>query len=111
MIPFNPSPGGTLAVTNATSATTPALLPNGCDTVVLYNGSATAVAYFRCSILFAQSDTGASATIPVAGGANGDFPIPPLSQIRITVGAGNKKFSVIASAADGTLFITPGTGN
>lgn len=109
--PFNPAPGGTIAVTNATSATTPAVLPYGTDTVVLFNSSATATVYFRCSQLQSDTDAGANATIPVAGGANGDFPVPPLAQIRISLGTGNKKFSAISSAADGILFVAPGTGN
>lgn len=109
--PFQGVTGGTIAVANATTASASAALPEGNDTVVLYNSSATATAYFRCQTVATSGTSGQLATVPVTGGANGDFPVPPGAQIRVGVGAGYKKFSVIASAADGVLFITPGTGD
>lgn len=102
--PFQPKAGGTIAVANATSASTPALLDPTCDQVVITNTSATATAYWRCQAIWADSDTVASAD------AAKDFPILPASQIRLTVGEGRKKFSVVASAADGSTLVTPGKG-
>lgn len=108
--PFQGATGATIAIANATSASASAALPEGSETVVLYNSSSTATAFFRCQTVSASGTAGQAATAPVPG-TNGDFPIPPLAQIRIGVGPGFKKFSVIASAADGTLYITPGAGN
>ena len=111
--PFNPSPAGTIAVAHATGATTPAPLPDGCDTLAIFNSSDTATAFLRITNLSDASADGASAVIPASGGARGDFPIPPLMQIRISCATGPKKFSLISSAVDGTnpLYLTPGTGN
>lgn len=109
--PFQPKAGGTIAIANAIAASTPASLDESCDAVALYNTSETATAYWRCQSLPLPTTAGANAVVPVAAGAQGDMPIPPGGQIRLTVGSGLKKFSVIASAADGTLFITPGVGN
>jgi len=111
--PFNPSPAGTIAVAHATSATTPTPLPDGCDTLAIFNSSDTATAFMRIANLPSESASGANAAIPVAGGAKGDIPIPPLMQIRLSCAAGPKKFSLISSAEDGDnpVYITPGTGN
>lgn len=111
--PFNPSPAGTIAVAHATSATTPAVLPDGCDTLAIYNSSDTATAFLRIANLTSESASGANAAIPVAGGAKGDFPIPPMMLIRISCAAGPKKFSIISTAEDGgnPVYFTPGTGN
>lgn len=109
--PFQPKAGGTIAVANAIAASTPAPLEDSCDTVALYNTSATAVVYWRCQSISSLTDAGIAASAPVAGGAQGDMPIPPLMLVRLSVSDGHKKFSVIASAADGNLLITPGRGN
>lgn len=110
--PFNPHPGGSFVVANATSATTPALLSRDAEQVVITNTSTTATAYWRCINLTDSSDAGQNAVIPTTANPGiGDFPIPPQAQIRITVGYGHKKFSIISSAADGNLIITPGKGN
>ena len=103
--PFQPKSGGTVVIANAVAASTPALLDEGCDQVALYNSSATATAFWRCQAITQTGDTMANAS------ATTDMPIPPDAQVRITVGMGLKKFSVIASAADGNLYITPGKGN
>ncbi len=107
---YQAAAGGTIAVANSGTASAAAALPESADSVVLYNDSSTAVAFFRCDNLYSAADAGGAAVIPVPG-TPGGIPVPPQTQICIAVGAGAKKFSVIASAADGTLYITPGTGN
>lgn len=111
--PFQPKTGATFFVANAVAASAPALLDETCGQVVLYNSSATALAFFRCQALSLPTDAGSNAVAPTAGGAPavGDIPVPPNQRVRITVGYGFKKFSVIASAADGNLYITPGNGD
>jgi hypothetical protein len=108
--PFQPATKGTIAIANSTSASASAAFPSSADTVALYNSSSTATAFFRCDSLISESGSGAVAVAAVPG-TPGDFPVPPLAQIRISVSTGPKKFSTIASAADGTLYITPGVGN
>ena len=109
--PFYPKAGGTIAIANGITASVAASLDESCDTVALYNSSSTAIAYWHCKSLPSHTSSGPTATVPVAGGANGGIPIPPLNLIRLGIGSGPKKFSTIASAADGTLYITPGVGN
>lgn len=104
--PFQPQ--GTVAVANSTSATA-GILSGESSQVALYNSSATAVVYWVCQVLNSASDAGPTATVPTS--TPGGMPVPPGQLIRITVGRGPKKFSVIASAADGNLFVTPGEGN
>lgn len=104
--PFQPIPGGTICIANATSASAIAALPESCQVVGLYNSSSTAIAYWRCQ----PNDSAAQASVPTVG-TNGDEPIAPGEHIRLSVPFGPKKFSVIASAADGNLYITPGIGN
>jgi hypothetical protein len=107
--PFNPGVNQTIAQTNsATSAG--GSLPDSAGQVALYNSSATAIAYFVCNRLNSEADAGPTAVIP-SGGTRGSMPVPPGAQIRISVARGPKKYAVIASAADGILFITPGDGN
>jgi hypothetical protein len=110
--PFQPVRTGTFYVANATSASSPAALPDSVEQVVLYNSSSTAIAYWACQGLTTSADTGPTAVVPTTTNPGvGDMPIPPSAQIRLSVGYGPKKFSVIASAADGNLYITPGRGN
>ncbi len=110
--PFNPAPLSTFYVANATSASAAAALSDDAEQVVLYNSSATATAYFTCRNINLTTDAGPTAVVPTTANPGiGAFPVPPGAQIRITVGYGHKKFSVIASAADGNLYITPGKGN
>ena len=110
LVPFNPAWAGTFYVPNAVAASAPAAL-SGPGQVVLYNSSATAIAYVRVSHLPSVTDTGALATIPGVAGLPGSFPVPPGGQIRVTGGTGHKTISVIASAADGNLYVTPGQGD
>lgn len=106
---FQPKEGATTTVNNATSATAQVILPYDCDTVVLTNTSSTAIVYVRVTQYQDASSppADASANAPTT---TADFPILPLNQIRRAVGEGNKFIRTIASAADGTIKITPGTG-
>jgi len=110
LVPFNPSWVGTFYIPNAVAASTPVALSGG-PQVVLYNSSASATAFVRVSNLTSVTATGDGATVPGLAAAPGSFPIPPLAQIRITVGAGHKSISAIATAADGNLYVTPGQGD
>lgn len=107
--PFQPN-GSTIAIANGV-ASAPGTLPEECTQVALYNTSSTATVYWTSRVLNTVTDPDPTAVIPVAGGARGAMPIPPGAQVRLTVGAGMKKYAVIASAADGNLMITPGVGN
>lgn len=102
--PFNPSPGGTIIIANATSPAAAVALSDGGEQFAFYNSSATAIAFVRVT------STEAGAT-PTAATTTVDFPIPPGAQIRLTFGLGKKSISAIASAADGNLYVTAGIGN
>lgn len=105
--PFQPIAGKSFYVANSATGSNPAELPEPCNVVALYNTSTTAVAYWRCE----PYDTSNTNKATVATTSAGDMAIPPTTQIRLSVGLGRKQFSVIASAADGNLIITPGIGN
>lgn len=111
--PFQPKPAGAFLVANAVAASAPAALDDTCAQVVLYNSSATATAFWICQNLSLSTDTGPTAVIPTTAQspAVGATPVPPGARVRLGVGYGPKKFSVIASAADGNLYITPGNGD
>lgn len=108
MTPFNTGPNQTIAQANATTSAGGSL-PDTCAQVVLYNSSTTATAYFVCRSLNSPADAGPTAVVPVPG-TPGSMPIPPGQSYCLTVARGPKKYATIASAADGTLFITPGEG-
>ncbi len=108
MNPIDPGINETIAQANAVTSLG-GTLPDSANTVVLYNTSATAVAYFVCTP--ARAGTPIAAVVPVAGGAVGSMPVPPGQMIRISVPEGGKAYRTIASAADGNLLITPGRGN
>jgi len=108
--PFQPMPAGTIAQANA-ATTAGGSLPESCGMVSLYNTSTTATVFWECRLLNAVTDAGPTAVIPIAGGVTGGFPVAPGEHVRLSVGAGNKKYATIASAADGILYITPGMGN
>lgn len=110
--PFNPAPLSTFYVANDTSASAAALLSDDAEQVFLYNSSQTAIAFFTCRNINLITDDGPLAAVPTTDNPGvGAYPVPPGANVRITVGYGHKKFSVIASAADGNLYITPGKGN
>lgn len=104
---FDPGNNQTIAQANATSSAGGAL-PESARQVVVYNSSATATAYFVC-IGGDARDAAPTAMIP-SGATRGSMPIPPGQSYCLTVPAGPKLYRTIASAADGTLFITPGEG-
>lgn len=105
--PFEPVAGGTIKVANSVTASAVASLPDSSDVVAIYNGDTAAVAFFRCQPFDSRSG-GAAASVAVA---DTDIPIPPGQQIRISVPKGPKKYSIVASAATGSCWITPGIGN
>lgn len=104
--PFNPKPGGTFVIANGTSASADFEIDQGCDQIVLYNSSASAIVFFRVTC-YADNTLG-SATAPTV---TTDMPVPPGVQMRVTVGRTFKEIRTIASAADGNLYVTPGQGN
>lgn len=105
MTPFDPGNNTTIAQANATSSAGGAL-PETATQVVLTNASETAIAYFT----YRAGQDAVTAVVP-SGGTRGSLPVLPRQQIRISVNSGPKTYATIASAADGTLFITPGEGN
>lgn len=105
--PFNPAWGGTTAVTNATSATAAVALPKDCQQVLLTNTSTTA----RVHVLVTTYQDESSPPTGTAPTTSTGLPILPSGQIRVTVGPGLKVIRTIATAADGTILITPGNGD
>lgn len=106
--PFSPVEGKTVTVANATSATAATPIPFESDVVVLTNSSTTATVFVRVTYYDNANDTmtGVAPTTTV------DLPILPQQQIRRNVAPQRfKVIRAIASAADGNLYITPGTGN
>lgn len=103
--PFNPVGGGTIVVTNSGTAT-PHTLAEFSDTFAFYNSSATAIAFIRVT----AQPNGSGDPVGVAT-VSTDMPVPPGAQIRLEFGYGKKSLSAVASAADGNLYVTPGTGN
>lgn len=103
---FSPAWGRTTSVTNATSATAAVVLPKTSDEIALANTSATAVVYVMITPYLDE------ATVPTgtAPTTSTGFPILPSAQIRLHVGPGLKVIRTIASAADGSIIITPGVG-
>lgn len=104
--PFTPAWGSSTVVSNATSATAAVALPKSCEQVVLTNTSATAITYVLVTNYYTDGTTPTGDTPTATNG----FPILPSSQIRLTVGFGNKLIRTIASAADGNIIISPGNG-
>ena len=103
--PFQPVPGGTIKIANATSASSPQQLPKECDQVSIYNSSASALAFVCISGIDRLTDTGRSAVV------DKDLTVPPGALIRVTCAYNYKTISVIASEADGSIYVTPGHGN
>ena len=105
--PFCPAEGATTPVANTGSATAAVVLPFDCDTVVLSNSSTTATVFVRVTYYASATDT-MTGTAPTA---TTDLPILPNQQIRRFVSPGRHKvIRTIASAADGNIYITPGSG-
>jgi hypothetical protein len=108
--PFCPSPASSFYIPNAITASTPVAIPDGCDQLMLYNSSATAIAFLRVATLPSNTDAGVNATFAGLAAAPGGFPVPPGHRFVISVGFGAKRISAIASIADGNLLVTPGNG-
>jgi hypothetical protein len=106
---FQPKRGGTTTVANSATATAQVVLPPDCDTVQLTNSSATAISFVRVTSYLDEGSPPADAAAN-APTATADIPILPASMIRVGVGEGYKIIRTIASAADGNIYITPGTG-
>lgn len=104
---FDPVEGKTTAVANSTSATSAVVLPVDCNGVAISNASATAICFVRVTYYDDANNvpTGDAPTVTT------DMPILPGQQIRRSVQPGRYKvIRTIASAADGTVYITPGSG-
>ncbi len=102
---FAPGWGGTISVTNAVAATAAVDIPSAAQVICLTNTSATA----RVHVVVTPYD-GATAPAGTAPTTSTGMPILPNQQIRIRVGPGNKVIRTIATAADGSIIITPGNG-
>ena len=103
---FVPAEGKTTAVTASTSATSAVEIPYDCNAVAIANSSATAIGFVRVTYYDSITDTmtGAAPT------ATADIPILPGQHIVRYVQKGKHKvIRTISSAADGTLYITPGS--
>lgn len=111
--PFAPAEGGTTTVANSASATATVALPYDCDTLVVTNSSATATSFVRITYYpdadsLATAVSGNTATAPTI---TADLPILPSQQIRRYIQGGkHKAVRTIASAADGNVYLTPGSG-
>lgn len=102
--PFQPVGGATVVIANAVSAATATVFTTGSE-LAFYNSSATAIAFIRVTREVLSTDPAQTATTTT------DMPIPPGALIRLSFGLGRKAVSAIASAADGSLYVTPGHGN
>lgn len=102
---FAPDFSGTVSVINATSATAAVNLPRECQEIALTNTSATARVH-----VFVTPYNGVVTPTGTAPTTSNGMPILPGQQIRIRVGSGAKVIRTIATAADGSILITPGNG-
>ena len=105
--PFAPAWGGTTSVTNAVAATAAVVLPKECQQVLLTNTSASARVHVMVTPYLNEATVPTGTTVTTSTG----LPIQPSGQIRITVGPGLKVIRTIATAADGSIIITPGNGD
>lgn len=102
---FDPAWNRTTAVTNATSATAAVSIPDSASSVLLTNTSTTARVHVTMTY-YPDGVIGAGAAPTTSTG----LPIMPGAQIRVKLPIGAKVLRTIATAADGTIFITPGRG-
>jgi len=102
---FNPAWGAQTVVSNSLTATAAVDLPATCREIALSNTSATAIAY-----VYVTPYDGVTVPAGIEPTVSNAFPVLPLSQIRIGVGIGRKVIRTIASAADGSIIISPGNG-
>lgn len=103
---FTPSWTSTAAVTNAITATAAVEAPFNARTVLITNTSATArvhlmMTYYPDGIISGSGDAPTTST---------GVPVLPNQQIRIGLPNGQKVLRTIATAADGSTFLTFGEG-
>lgn len=103
---FTPGWYDTIAVTNAATATAAVEIPFNARSVLITNTSLTArvhllLTYYPDGII---SGSGNAPTISTG------LPVLPGQQIRVGLRNGAKVIRTIATAADGTTFLTPGEG-
>lgn len=104
--PFQAKQGGTFLIANAVTASADTFpIDDTCASVLLYNSSATAIAFYRIT----TNPTNA-AYAGIAPTATTDMPLPPGQRCVIYTGTGFKRIRTIASAADGNVYVTPGNG-
>lgn len=106
--PFDPGLNNTIEQANATSSAGGSL-PDSAQTVLLTNTSTTATVYWASAAVF--EDNNMPNVVVPSGATRGGMPVRPGAQIRVSVPSGRKQYRTIASAADGSLLITPGKGN
>lgn len=103
---FTPAWNSTIAVTNAATATAAVELPFNARSVLLTNTSATA----RVHVLITSYPSGIITGSGDAPTLTTGVPILPSGQIRVGLVNGAKVIRTIATAADGTILLTPGEG-
>jgi hypothetical protein len=105
--PFQAKQGGTFVIANAVAASADtSVIDDTCASVLLYNSSLTAIAFYRITF-FPTNALGAGGAPTVTT----DVPIGPNSRVVVYTGTGYKKIRTIASAADGNVYVVPGNGN
>lgn len=104
--PFTPAWGSTTVVSNSTTATAAVVLPRDRDCVVLTNTSSTA----RVHVMLTNYLDEATVPTGTAPTTSTGFPVLPGQQIRLYTGVRCKLLRTIATAADGSIIITPGSG-
>lgn len=103
---YTPAWNSTIAVSNAATATAAVEIPFNARSVLITNTSLTArvhllVTYYPDGIISGSGDAPTTST---------GLPVLPGQQIRVGVPNGRKVIRTIATAADGTTFLTPGEG-
>ena len=103
---FDPAWNTTTAVTNSASATAAVAMPHSASSVLITNTSTTARVHISMTY-YPNGIISGSGTAPTT---TGFLPVMPGGQIRVALPIGTKVLRTIATAADGTTFLTPGRG-
>ena len=103
---FTPGWNSTIAVTNAATATAAVQIPINARSLLVTNTSLTArvhllLTYYPDGIISGSGDAPTTST---------GLPVLPGQQIRVGLPNGAKVIRTIATAADGTTFLTAGEG-
>lgn len=103
---FTPGWNSTIAVTNSATATAAVQIPINARSVLITNTSLTArvhllLTYYPDGIISGSGDAPTTST---------GLPVLPGQQIRVGLPSGRKVIRTIATAADGTTFLTAGEG-